>query len=381
MKNLILYINILISICSNAQSEAINHKRDRYWGTNFYGQVKSSKIQYSTFNLSGMLGLNEDKIIQNEKEVVGIVNAKFRRDGKLSWYEWVYFKDENDSWKKKSFTTFEYSQKDIEYKQTLPKDVNQLYPVYDYFIKPQLDIISVGPTFIDLDSIGQYFEKYSYQTNQKNKIIHLSYSLYLNFPISSSLEFNDEYFDHLYEIVFLYDFNNQLVKQLIKKGKGPGEKNSMYSDESSRIAFHAMGTECGFCEDLNLSYQYDNKNRISNIAFFGCKDTLAYEKYSYNENLGYISKIRRYVGGVGGAFQVTNTTDFYYDAYANVIKREYIPNSYQTNYNFKGMPKITYYKYEYDKYNNWVKCYIYYIDKLKGEPAAVVERKIEYYES
>lgn len=83
--------------------------------------------------------------------------------------------------------------------------------------------------------------------------------------------------------------------------------------------------------------------------------------------------MKRYVGG---DFQVTKNTVFHYDEYGSIIQRDYVPKEYQD----LGLPVSTYYKYDYDKYNNWYKCYIYMEGTNEGEPTALVIRELEYYE-
>lgn len=41
------------------------------------------------------------------------------------------------------------------------------------------------------------------------------------------------------------------------------------------------------------------------------------------------------------------------------------------------LPESIYYKYDYDKYNNWYKCYIYMEGTKEGEPTAVIIRELE----
>lgn len=165
---------------------------------------------------------------------------------------------------------------------------------------------------------------------------------------------------------FLYDKKGNLIRQNITSGEfGRG------------MPYNAMGTESGFCEDLHLAYEYDAKDRLTKAVFFGCGDTLATQEFTYHPTKDYVTKMKRYVGGVGGDFQVTKNTVFHYDEYGSIIQRDYVPKEGQD----LGLPVSTYYKYDYDKYHNWYKCYIYMEGTQEGEPTAIITRELEYYEN
>lgn len=389
MKIFILHIILLFGIVSIAQpSTQINHKKDRLRRTNFNGPVKYVEIQYTSFDIPNQSRLTDDKIIQNEREIVGLVSVNFDRMGKIIKSYWYYY--ENDIGNKKWYTNYLYNEKDIAEKETLVKNWKYTYPISDYLYLPKPDQTQVRPnqsyernSIADYkrDSLHSIYEKYKYRYTENNQIGEEKYfSLFTQYLQKANPD-DIEWYTHHHTILFNYNDRGMLINQQIKFGDGPGKQALSNGIKKWSALFHAMGTESSYCEDLHFSYQYDIKDRLTDIVFFGCNDTLAKEHYTYDENQGHISKIRKFVGGIGGDFQVTRTIDFYYDEHANVIKREYIPASYQKKYNFKGMPRTTYYKYDYDDYNNWVKCYIYYTGKPEGEPTAVVERKIEYYNS
>lgn len=390
MKIFILHIILLFGIVSIAQpSTQINHKKDRLRRTNFNGSVKYVKIQYTGFNIPNQSRLTDDKIIQNEREIVGVVSVNFDRMGKIIKSYWYYYKDENDIGNKKWYTNYLYNEKDIAEKETLVKNWQYNYPIYDYLYLLKPDQTQVRPnqsyernSIADYkrDSLHSIYEKYKYRYTENNQITEEKYfSLFTQYLQKANPD-DIEWYTHHHTILFNYNDRGMLNYQQIKFGDGPGKQALSNRIKKWSAVFHAMGTESSYCEDLHFSYQYDKKDRLTDIVFFGCNDTLAKEHYTYDEKKDYITKIRRYTGGIGGPVSVPKTVDLYYDEHANVIKREFIQPSYHT-FRFSEIAQITYYKYDYDDYYNWVKCYIYYTGKPEGEPTAVVERKIEYYES
>jgi hypothetical protein len=65
-----------------------------------------------------------------------------------------------------------------------------------------------------------------------------------------------------------------------------------------------------------------------------------------------------------------------FNQYGDVVETNYIPD-----YEGQSDPKMRphYYTYEYDKHNNWIKCYMYLEGTKEGEPTMIAERQIEYY--
>src|SRR5690606_1913233 len=313
----------------NAQYGFGSHKKNRLFGTNFNGSIKSSELLYSKFNNTDKTSLGIDQLIMNERELMGPVFTEFDSIGRLTVISSAIYRKNDVDFIKKNATMFDYTKNNYDALIEIEDTLEFNYPVYNYFLMKKLDCIrsTVNRSYdkksnlnSKKDSLSRIFERHTYILNEKGQIIKES-NHYLLKEFNRNADFEDlESYENDYEIQFIYNDLDRINKQLISAGKGPGKRNFMYGAENSRIPFHAMGTESGFCEDLHFSYQYDAKDRITDIVFFGCNDTLAYEKYTYNDNLGYISKIRKYVGGVGGSFQITKTTDYYYDKYANVIK-------------------------------------------------------------
>lgn len=170
--------------------------------------------------------------------------------------------------------------------------------------------------------------------------------------------------DLLTRKLFTYNDKEQVVNQKIISG--PYAEGLSYTD---------MGTECPFCEDLQLQYEYDQLGRITQVTMYGCGKIVAKQEYIYNPTKDYVETVKYYVTGPG---EISNPTKNYvktFNEQGDMIKKEFIPNYPKQHIKVKEY----YYSYEYDSHNNWIKCNIYMEGTKDGEPSLVAERKIEYY--
>jgi hypothetical protein len=165
--------------------------------------------------------------------------------------------------------------------------------------------------------------------------------------------------------LFIYNDKGQVVNQKIIAGLN-GKEIGSYTD---------MGTECGFCEDLQLQYQYDQLGRITQVTMYGCGKVVDKEEYGYHPTKDYVETVKYYVTGPG---EISNPTQNFiktFNEQGDMIKKEFIPNNPKQRIRVKEY----FYSYEYDSHNNWIKCNMYLEGTKEGEPTLVAERKIEYY--
>ncbi|MBG6188437.1 hypothetical protein [Flavobacterium sp. CAN_S2] len=165
--------------------------------------------------------------------------------------------------------------------------------------------------------------------------------------------------------LFIYNDKGQVVNQKIIAGLN-GKEIGSYTD---------MGTECGFCEDLQLQYQYDQLGRITQVTMYGCGRIVDKEEYGYHPTKDYVETVKYYVTGPG---EISNPTQNFiktFNEQGDMIKKEFIPNNPKQRIRVKE----NFYSYEYDSHNNWIKCNMYLEGTKEGEPTLVAERKIEYY--
>lgn len=164
--------------------------------------------------------------------------------------------------------------------------------------------------------------------------------------------------------LFTYNDNGQVVNQKIIPGLYG--KDMPYTD---------MGSECGFCDDLQLKYAYDPLGRITQVIMYGCGKIVVQEDYSYHPTKDYVEKVRFYNADSGGFSNDTKKSVKNYNEQGDIISNDYIPD-YPDQ---RIKEKAGYYTYEYDSHNNWIKCNMYLEGTKEGEPSLVAERKIEYY--
>jgi len=175
------------------------------------------------------------------------------------------------------------------------------------------------------------------------------------------------------ETEYIYDDRDN-VKQL-----------NIRTKQKKPIPFHFLDTETGFCPDLHIAYQYDGKDRMTQVTYFGCNDTLAFEKYVYHPEQEFVTERTRFIkSSMRSVTHVTQTMVFYHNENGDIIEKKYVrnrPNQYLGASSI-ALPESIYYTYEYDQYNNWVKCYIYMEGTPEdSEPTAIAQRDLEYYDS
>lgn len=232
----------------------------------------------------------------------------------------------------------------------------QIYPVYDHNILVKPNFTRPYDRGYGSDTLKY---KYDYTIDDNGLILkEINYG-------RSSLPFT--------ETEYIYDNHNNVKRLNIRtKQKDP-------------IPFHFLDTETGFCPDLHIAYEYDNKDRMTQVTYYGCKDTLAFEKYVYHPEKEYVTERTRFIkSSMRGVEHVTPTMIFYHNENGDIIEKKFVrsyPNQYLGASSIT-LPESIYYKYEYDKYNNWVKCYIYMEGKPEdSEPTAIAQRDLEYYDS
>lgn len=164
--------------------------------------------------------------------------------------------------------------------------------------------------------------------------------------------------------LFTYNDKGQVVNQKIIPG--------LYGKD---MAYTDMGSECGFCDDLQLKYAYDQIGRITQVIMYGCGKIVVQEDYIYHPTKDYVEKVKFYVTGPGEMSNPTKRFIKTYNEQGDIIQKEYVPDYPEQRFK----EKTRYYTYEYDSHNNWIKCNMYLEGTKEGEPTLVGERKIEYY--
>jgi len=369
----IRYILFIIMFGQIANSQAftenaiVDYKSSAFYINNYKGPVKSAFWYYtyvkdtipSTSELnSNIQKIAKDNFMRHNRRALGSgVYNRFDDVGRLTEHVRIdidksYFGKSDLNYK--TATIYTYDEKDWELKQKIKLKKRQMYPVYDghMLVKSDQDIL------FEMSSAAQQY-RYKYFFDSKNRVI-------------KALDYLDNKIAFI-ETEYIYDHRDN-VKQLnfITKQKNP-------------IPFHFLDTETGFCPDLHVAYDYDTRDRMTQVTYYGCNDTLAFEKYVYHPEKEYITERTRFIkSSMRGVEHVTPTMIFYHNENGDIIEKKYVksyPNQYLGGGHFE-LPNSIYYKYEYDKYNNWVKCYIYMEGKPEdSEPTAIAQRDLEYYDS
>lgn len=194
-----------------------------------------------------------------------------------------------------------------------------------------------------------------------------------------------------------YDEKNRIVEQKVIGGS--------MAKENDATPFQFLDTWAYVgSQGASIKYKYDTQDRLVQIQFYGQvyeeRMLLSQENYTYHPTKGYMLTKTKMVDDVSGYDNPTRGFILTYNEQGDIIRRENIPNNdwmkfltkkriykeYDPNYKeenpyqayFKDIQN-RYYKYEYDQYNNWIKCYMYREDTPNGTPSIIAERKIEYY--
>lgn len=371
----IKYILLILMFGQISHSQAFNENavvdyiKSNWYLNNYKGPIKSS-VWYYTFIIEPIpFAISKSSTIQsyarhsvmlqNRTALGGGVYEEFDKIRRLKQsvstnQDGSYFGKSELNYK--TVSNYIYSETDWGEKNKIKLKKRQIYPVYDHniLIKPNFD----RPRDRGYGSDTLKY-KYEYVIDERGRITKET-----NYGIST-LPFT--------ESEYIYDNRNN-VKQL-----------NIRTKQKDPIPFHFLDTETGFCPDLHIAYEYDDKDRMTQVTHYGCKDTLAFEKYMYHPDKGYVTERTRYIkSSMRGVEHITPKMIFYHNENGEIIEKKFVrsyPNQYLGASSI-ALRESIYYKYEYDKYDNWVKCYIYMEGKPEdSEPTAIAQRDLEYYDS
>jgi len=389
----IKYILLLILCGQVVHSQAftenavLDYKRSPTHLNNYHGPVKSA-YWYYTYVIDSIPFATapdaRDAIMrQNRIALAGNMYHEFDEKGRIKM---IALMDMDKSYFGKSeinlrtASTYMYNETDYEEKNKIKLKKRQVYPVNDYDI-----LIKINSSSKSGGSKNTHERKWEYLLDNQNRIrkeIHY-YSVITDFSkvegltedTKEKLQSDSGNRDKLpfREAEYIYDDRDN-VKQL-----------NIRTKQKNPIPFHFLDTETGFCPDLHIAYEYDGKDRMTQVTYFGCNDTLAFEKYVYHPEQEFVTERTRFIkSSMRGIEHVTQTMVFYHNENGDIIEKKYVrnrPNQYLGASSIT-LPESIYYTYEYDQYNNWVKCYIYMEGKPEdSEPTAIAQRDLEYYDS
>src|SRR5690606_248837 len=132
-----LILHIFIFFCfstMNAQYGFGSHKKNRLFGTNFNGSIKSSELLYSKFNNTDKTSLGIDQLIMNERELMGPVFTEFDSIGRLTVISSAIYRKNDVDFIKKNATMFDYTKNNYDALIEIEDTLEFNYPVYNYFL-------------------------------------------------------------------------------------------------------------------------------------------------------------------------------------------------------------------------------------------------------
>ena len=385
MRYLFSFILLLIFITSCAQTKIqqtnnmphiLLSKKNTV--THFNGPIKSVKIAF-TYKKQGLNPYQGYKI---DNDLRG-GNFEFYENGLLKTNTWYNFKmDTLNIFRpivpKKSIN-LEYNEEDV-------KKSFQITPNIKYYRNVYSELLYYNPTYyvyqydisngLEKDLIEHiYIYIYDDKGRIKEKKYYLPSHLYDFTPYKAAKE-EDLY----YTISYHYNDKNQVIKQEIFPGYN--EKSDYYP-----LYIYVLSIDMIIPENnggkLEVHYQYDKQDRITQISLYDFNEdgTLlaAQSNYTYHSTKDFVEKSENYFEYNETAWAYpTKRWVSHFNEQGDIIKREFTKD-YPEQSNSDTTTRF--YEYEYDQYNNWIKCYLYLEgQKVKGDPTLIAERKIEYYE-
>lgn len=367
--NFVLFFSISIN-AQNIQkySGLLSYKYSGFSGQNLKDSIKSVHFKY--IEPKEILAKKKtDQAIANaygiEKKPAYIYFDEYQRILKRSFnlpsYNYLNESDNRDS-------NYFYDPKDWFTKSNSKTTIKQYYPVRIHNLLIQLNQVLKPNDNEFTEEKGKiwpdYFENvFTYKFDKSGKIIEGNdYCVFRKGKRTLDKKYTKE--DLITTKIFNYNEKDQVISQKIVPG--PFAKRMSYTD---------MGTECPFCKDLQLQYNYDSQERVTEVTMYACGRIITKEEYSYHPTKDYVETVKYYVTGPGEISNPTKNFIKTFNEQGDMIQKEFIPDFPEQTIEIKQL----FYTYEYDSHNNWIKCNMYLEGTKEGEPTLVAERKIEYY--
>jgi len=345
----------------NTISGLLLFKNNKFFEINLKDSVRSSRWFYSS--LKADLPLTEKARIAYRNDIKQNFYDEFDSQGMLI-KSIISSKNAFDMPVEESMMSFyNYDSKDLELKKSYKIKRAQAYPCYDY-----KQLVKVNYSNIDQSQNMLY---YSYE-----------YKYYADGKISEELEYNPYFEDNIIRPVnaddlytktlFYYDTRGNINRQKVIKGKA-----------AEGMVYSIFDTET-FCDDIEIKYEYDAQDRLTKVSLTGCKKLVFEEQYTYAADQDYITLVSKNINGQSR--YPTQKVILHYNENGDITETNFVtePSPGETGpppRRVQDEPVNRYYEYEYDSHNNWIKCKLYLEGTKDGEPSAIAERKIEYYNS
>lgn len=275
----------------------------------------------------------------------------------------------------KKASNYEYNDEDIKKLSSLNTNLKYYQNVYTdlLYYEPSYDAYSY-PSDGDLEKeLFEYINIYSHDNKGRVKEKRY-YSIWHMDDFIPYKKAKEE--DLFYTITFHYNEKEQVIKQKIFSGnKDIGDNYKQIYLLFEHIALDNNGGK------IEVHYKYDEQERITQVSLYDFNEKeplIGRSDYTYHPTKDYVEKVENfYEYGLSILDFPTKRWISNYNEQGDIIKREFVMDSPdQSTFN----TATRFYDYEYDQYNNWIKCYLYLEGKkVKGDPTLIAERKIEYY--
>lgn len=354
---------------------------------NLKGPVHKSYFRYSSLKDSlPKIFKKERFLVMNDYRGKRPNYLEFNRDGfQIVQKEKDFFYPfDSIDYKYGIITLFQPEMKDYNKKKQYRSTLNPLMPTYssELFIHVNRDWSQY--LYMDRNNIEEtnrlFKDIHTYFYDKKGRVVKKNE--YVVYPTRFDENKNYKYTkdDLFITVLYKYDDKNRVIEQRVIGGN--------MAKKDSPLPFEFLDTHAYLVdEEVKISYKYDNKNRLIQIKFFGEGMLLGEEDYTYHPTKGYLMTKLKMVEGTAAFVNETQRFILTYNEYGDIIKRENLPdfpeqvftnNVYEQPFK-TSITKFRYYTYEYDKYNNWIKCYMFLEGASNGTPSLIAERKIEYY--
>jgi hypothetical protein len=275
---------------------------------------------------------------------------------------------------KKSYN-FEYNVDDVEKLFSLKINLKYYQNVYTDLLYYQPSYYAYSyPSDGDLEKqLSEYVYIYSYDDKGRIKEQRYYNPWHMNdFTPYKTAKEEDLY----YTITFHYNNKNQVIKQIFTDG------TQDFGDDYKQVFILFEHTILSNEVKKEVHYKYDEQGRITQVSLYDFneeKPLIGRADYTYHPTKDYVEKVENfYEYGLSIMDFPTKRWISNYNEQGDIIKREFVMDSPDQS-TFDTATRF--YDYEYDQYNNWIKCYLYLEGKkVKGDPTLIAERKIEYYE-
>ncbi|MFC4479082.1 hypothetical protein [Flavobacterium chungangensis] len=347
---------ILFSFITNAQNiEKRNTLYNQKSEANLKGPVKSSQVYYSQIDENLSLGVKNYIFLQHNASFYKYLYLDLDKNGygKINIVDLLVKKDTPLNLKAIYVNYIDYDSIDRKNKEKYKSYNKKYFPINDYYLLIQANNTyssseeseTTATINTEIKPQLQYIYKYNFDSNNRIKE-EITYIKTSTDHFSKSYKLGD--FDT--KKIYLYNEKDQIISQKI---------------------IQKYGSEF---EETQVKYKYDLKGRISQVQFYDVEGNIASsEEYLYNSTEDYIEKVKYY--SADKTRENTSNTIKTFNKGGDEIEKEFIPEYPEQTF----FSKHFFYSYEYDNYNNWIKCNVFLDNKKEGIPTLVMERKIEYY--